>query len=148
MLKLCHSTYEVTDAQHALYFASDLVPTLLGIHYLLVTWITWHGLSTWHMSDSTLITNWHGLIFTCCAWHVLLVWHELSKWLKCVDTHLSKPIWDQKSPPLTWVSKTLGHALISLSLRAQHISYLSYVQNFKISKFCNNLYTSKFDNSP
>ena len=79
----------------------------LDIHCLLDTWVTRHSL--W---------NRHALSYTCCAQHMILVRHELSKWIKCIETHLSKPIWDQKSPPLTWVSKTVGHALILLFLWA------------------------------
>lgn len=80
-----------------LYYSASIVhlpPESLGIHYLLNTWVTWHGL--------------------CFSQHMLLVRHELSKCLKCVETHLSKPIWDQQYPSSTWVSKTLKYTLTSL----------------------------------
>ena len=63
----------------------------------LSTWVTRHSLQLGIV-----------YIFTYYTWHELLVWHELSECLNCVDTQLSKPIWEQQSPPLTWVSKTLN----------------------------------------
>ena len=45
------------------------------------TWVTRHSLQLG--------------IYTYYTWHILLAQHELSKYLKCVDTQLSKPIWDQ-----------------------------------------------------
>ena len=76
---------------HLNYLASIVysVPKSLSMVYMLDTWVTPY------MSDSTIIATWHDLIFTCCSSHALLVQNELRKWLKCVDTHLSKAIWDQ-----------------------------------------------------
>ena len=67
---------------------------------------------------------------------------------------MSKPIWDQQSPPLTWVAKTLGHAWMILTYEHNsdtHYLCSTYVQNFKISKFCKtwlNSHTSKSYDSP
>ena len=40
----------ILDMHYSVY--CDSTSKLLSIHYLLGSWITWHGLSTWHLSDS------------------------------------------------------------------------------------------------
>ena len=72
------------------------------------------------MSGSTLIVTQHGLIFVCHTRNVLLVQHELSKWIKCVDTHLSKLVWDQHHQ--------LGNVLL-LSLAIMILVFLDLKQH-------------------
>ena len=60
--------------------------------------------------------------------------------VKCVDTWMTKPFHDQKSPPLTWVSKTLNYALMNWPYWVHSLFFSAYMQNFKnCSKFYNNI---------
>ena len=77
--------------------------------------------------------------------------YSASTWklVKYIDTQLSKPIWDQQSPPLTWVSKTLNLALYisSYEYNIYLVRHMYKTSKF-CSKFCIGQCTSKSCNSP
>ena len=103
MSKLYNLTLEVLDAQHQLQLqCCNSSSKWINIHWSLNICITRHILSIRHFSDSTITsysthTKYPSLniyYLTTYARRVLLVWNELSKWLKYIVTHMSKPIWD------------------------------------------------------